>query len=299
MPQPMTNRTVLIAGASMVLAAATFVGAQRATVERHVSVRVTDGKNQPVKGLTPADFTVREDDIVREVLRVGPATPPSHIALLVDDTSEISPLLTDLRTSLRRFAFSLTALPTPPSLGVMTYAERPTMAVPFTTSDAALEGGIQRIFPRQGAGAYLFDAIIESSQALRKLKAERPAIVAFVMDGSPVFSNQRHTHVADALRDANASLWTIQLQRTGADDSAAQQERARVVGEVTTWSGGLNVPILSGQALERAFETVAGAMLGRYDVTYGRPEALIPPTRLAVESRNKALRVSAPRWPAP
>ncbi|MCC7007908.1 MAG: VWA domain-containing protein [Acidobacteria bacterium] len=290
--------TVLILAA---LAAPRAAGpaVQRATVERHVFVRVTDGKNQPVSGLSPADFTIREDGVAREVLRVAPAPPPTHVALLVDDTAGVQPVLTNLRAALKAFAFGLTGQPSPPAISIITYAERPTSLLPYTSSDAALERAIQRVIPRPGGGAYLFDAIAESAQALRKLGAVQPAIVAFVMDGSPVFSNQRHTDVANALRDAGASLWTIQLQRTGTDDGTAEQERARVVSDVTGWSGGLNVPILSGQALESAFATLSAAMLGRYDVTYGRPESLIPPTRLAVESRNKALRLSAPRWPAP
>lgn len=294
-----TFTTAILVASALAAPRAVGPSAQRATVERHVFVRVTDAKSQPVSGLTPADFSIREDNVVREVLRVTPSPPPSHVALLVDDTAEAGPFLTDLRTALKAFAFGLAALPSPPSISVMTYAERPTTAVPFTSSDAALERGIVRLFPRTGGGAYLFDAIIEASQALRKMKAERPVVVAFVIDASPVFSTQRHTHVADALRDANASLWTVQLQRTGTDDSPSEQERARVVNDVTAWSGGLNVPILSGQGLERAFTTLSAALLGRYDVAYGRPEALIPPTRLAIESRNKALRLSAPRWPTP
>jgi len=272
---------------------------QRATVERHVFVRVTDDKSQPVAGLTPADFIIREDDIAREVLRVAPTSPPTHVALLVDDTGDAGRFLNELRAAVKAFAFSLTALPSPPAVSLMTFAERPTLAVPFTSSDAALERGIQRLFPRPNSGAYLFDAILETSQALRKLKADRPVIVAFVNDASPAFSDQRHTQVADALRNAGASLWTVQLQRTAAMSSVNEQELARVVNEVTVWSGGMNLPVLSPQGLEGAFSTLSATILGRYDVTYGRPEALIPPTRLSVEGRNPSLRVGASRWPAP
>lgn len=295
--------TVLVTVVGLATAVAVMAAAprqaQRATVERHVYVRVTDAKAQPVAALTPADVIVREDTLAREILRVSAAPPPSHVALLIDDTAAIGPFISSLRAATTAFVFSLTALASPPAVSVITYAERPTTIVPFTSSDAALERGVQRVVPRPAGGAYLFDAIIETAQALRKMNAERPAVVAFVMDASPVFSNQRHTQVADALRQAHASLWTIQLQRTGSDDGTPEQERARVVSDVTAWSGGLNVPILSDQGIQRAFSTVAAAMLGRYDVVYGRPESLIPPTALEVQVRNKAWRVSAPRWPAP
>ncbi len=56
------------------------------TRTRDVYVSVVDNKGVAVKGLTAADFAIREDDISREVLRAVPATEPLDIVLLVDDS---------------------------------------------------------------------------------------------------------------------------------------------------------------------------------------------------------------------
>jgi hypothetical protein len=119
-----------------------------------------------------------------------------------------------------------------------------------------------------------------------------------VVGASPSFSNQLHTAVADALKAAGASLWTVELQSRMPSTSSDAIERARVVGDVTTWSGGMNKPVLSRAALPNAFTDVAGAIVNRYDVTYGRPETLIPPSRLSVELRGRKERVTASRWAA-
>jgi hypothetical protein len=277
-----------------------LASAQRATTDRHVYVRVTGANDAPAKGLTAGDFVVREDDIAREIVRVSPAPPPSHIALLADDSGDLQPMLVDVRSSLLSFVVSMTALPSPPMMSLTTLAERPTTLVDFTTADLAIERGIQKIFPRSGSGTYFLEGIVEACQALRKAGAERPAIVAFVIETSPAFSNVMHTRVADVLKDTRASLWVVELQQSKSPSTSLDaRERARVIGDVTTWSGGAGIRTISRQGLTKAFADLSSGILSRYDVTYGRPASLVPPSRLVVETRDRKLRVTAPRWTGP
>jgi hypothetical protein len=293
----LSRRTLPYTTAIAVLAFGAALAAQREISQRHVYVRITDAKGAPVTTLTPADLVVREDDIAREIVRVGTAPPPTHLALLVDNTNEAQKLLSELRSSVTAVALQMNQLPSPPAMMLMTFAERPTRLVDFTTSDIAIENGAKKIFPRPGGGSYFLDAIVETTEALRKAKAERPAILAFVMDSSPEFSDRIHRNVDEALGRAKTSLWTVQLQHTPTGPgSTATRERDSVIGDVTTWSGGMNKAVLSAQGVPAAFTEVANAILGRVDVTYGRPASLIPPKRLSVEARDKSLKVSAPRW---
>ena len=45
----------------------------------------TGAQNAPVTDLTLADFTIKEDNRIREVTSVEPATAPLHVAVIVDD----------------------------------------------------------------------------------------------------------------------------------------------------------------------------------------------------------------------
>jgi hypothetical protein len=72
-------------------------GPQQASRTRDIYVSVLDDKGQPVPGLTTADFVVREDGTLREVLKAGPATAPLQVALLVDDSQASTPLIQPLR----------------------------------------------------------------------------------------------------------------------------------------------------------------------------------------------------------
>jgi hypothetical protein len=292
----LTRRTLSYTTAIAVLACGAALTAQREIAQRHVYVRVTDAKGAPVTALTPADFVVREDDIAREVVRVDAAPPPTHLVLLVDNTNEVQQALIELRSSLTAVARQMNQLPSPPAMMLMTFAERPTRLVNFTTSDIAIENGVKKLFQRPGGGSYFLDAIIEATEALGRAKAERPVILAFVMDSSPEFSDRIYRNVDEALERAKTSLWTIQLQHTPGRPGSQARERETVIGDVTTWSGGMNKPVLSIQGVPAAFTDVANAILGRLDVTYGRPASLVPPKRLSVEARDKSLKLSAPRW---
>ena len=42
----------------------------------------------------------------------------------------------------------------------------------------------------------------------------------------------------------------------------------------------------------------AAILTSRYDVVYGRPEALIPPTKMEIDVKRPDVRVMAPRWVA-
>ena len=60
---------------------------RRASVATAKSMSASStAKANRLRGLTAADFTVREDNVVREVLEAGPATEPLTIAVTIDDS---------------------------------------------------------------------------------------------------------------------------------------------------------------------------------------------------------------------
>jgi hypothetical protein len=228
---------------------------------------------------------------------VAPAPPPTEVVILADDTQAAAPTLRELRTALNAFANTLADLTPPPAVRLATFGDRPTTIVDFNPSFSAISRGIDRIVTRPGAGATLLEAIDEASGALQRRKAQRPVIVAFVTEAGPEFGNLRHTNIATALQRANASLWTIVLtQRGGGGSSDAERERDMVLGDVTRQSGGRNAPILAAQNLPDAFEKLARQLTSRWEITYGRPETLVPPSKFEIQARDAALQVLAPRW---
>ena len=278
-------------------AAATSTDAQRAP--QQVDVIVVDRNNTPVTDLTVRDVIVREDGVAREVATVGAGSPPSPIVLLIDTSQAAEAAVAHLRTGLTNFVGALTAGGSPVQTGLRTFGDRPTKVADPTTG-AAAQRGIDRLFHQPGTGAHMLATIVETCNDLVKAGAVRPALVAFVAESGPEFSHEDRPRVAQALQRAGATLWVVVLQAPagGLLNTTENRERAAVIGDGTVESGGLNVQVLSPQGIPAAFERLHTLFTSRVRITYGRPDALIPPKELEITTRREGLKVLAPRWPS-
>jgi VWFA-related protein len=296
-----TRRALVVPFLAAVMAAPASPSAQtpRASRDRTIYATVLGRDDAPVTGLGVADFTVREDNVPREVLRVKPAGAPMHIALLVDDSQalEDEAAVADVRASLTAFVKqTLTASPDT-QLALITFGGRPTQQLDYTSSASALVNNINRIFGQQTTGAYLLDAIADACKGLTKKGFTDSAIVAFSVERGQEFSNLTHQGVADDLKRAGAALWAVELQGTPARPNASEtRERASVLGDVSPESGGMREVAISRIALEGRFALVATRMASRYAITYGRPESLVPPERLDVAVTRRDARILASHW---
>ncbi len=271
--------------------------AQRETRERHVLVNVTGKDDAPVVDVTPAEFKVREDGVAREVLRVQPATGPLSIELLLDDSDISQPAINEIRQAAASFVQQMFAANSQTEIALMTFGDRPTVVVPATTSATTLAGGIDRLFGRKGSGAYLLQAITDAAKTLSKKDNPRRVIVAFDMEDGQEFSNDSHESVTTALQNAKVTLWSVVLQEhRGQQMGPEARERAIVLGDVTTASGGGNHAVLARQAIPKGLTWVATMLTSQLDVTYGRPESLIPPKKLEMDVTRKDVKLWAPRW---
>ena len=291
--------TTRSAAAAAMLAVTVLVPAhaQRETRQRTIPVTVVDRSGAPLTGLTVKDFVVRENDLAREVVSVTAAPPPTHIAILLDDSQATQNTTTFLRPAMSGFLKALGGADPAPQLALWTFGERPTRRVNFTPTAPTIEKAVLQIFPVNGSGAYFLEAIGEAVRELRSRKAEAPAIVAFVAERGPEFSSVLEKQVTEALRSLRASLWVVTLQVNGQPlNTTEARERARVLGDTTVQSGGMNDVILTPQALESAFARIAAQLTQRYAVTYGRPESLVPPDRVEVEVKRPDAQVRVSRW---
>jgi VWFA-related protein len=274
--------------------------AQRATRQQQVVVGVSDRGGKPIAGLTPADFVVREDDVAREILSVQQASAPMQVVVLVDTSNEMQIALHDVRAAIERFAKALWAKSPESTISVMEFGERPALLQAPTSSATALADSVAGLAEHAGSGAYLLDTIVEAANALENRHAERPVIVAFVRDTSEEFSRRLAQQVEAPLKAARASLWAFVLQENGSTASSTIEMRQRdiVLGDVAPRTGGTREMLLNRMAIGPQFDQLAARLTSQYVVTYGRPESLIPPTRIEVTVKRAGARVQAARWAA-
>lgn len=272
-------------------AAAPQEKAERANNTRTVYVSVLDDRGEPVEGLTAEDFTVREDGNAREVLKAGRATEPLTISILVDDSQAAERAIQEVRRALTAFVEQMSGRA---RIAIATFGERPTSIVDYTESTETLKRGVTKIFSRQGAGSYLLDAIVDVSRGLQKREAERPVIVAITIEGIE-FSNVYHQAVLEELRRSGATFHALAVGTPSDSQADEMRERNLVLARGTSDTGGRREQVLAESALPEKLKQLGAELLNQYQVTYARPDTLIPPERIEVGVTRPGLTARATR----
>jgi len=267
-------------------------GAPRASDARtrDIYVSVVDNNGKPVTGLTAADFRVREDNVVREVLSAGPATEPLTISLLIDDSESAADAIQYMRDALTAFVERLDGKA---EIAVATVGERPTSQLDYTTSTVALKRTVGRIFQRSGAGSYLLDALVDISKGLEKRAPKRPTIVAVTIEAGPEFSNRSYQQVLEALTRSRATLHVLAIGQPASSQTDEMRNRNIVIGDGPDKTGGRRDQVLAPLGLKDRMLQLADELTNQYVVRYGRPEQLIPPEKVQVTVNKPGLTVRA------
>jgi hypothetical protein len=283
-----TRRISLVAGGALLLILTAIAVPRAQTLQRGIYTSVLDKDGKPVAGLTPADFVVREDNVGREILRVEPATQPMQIALLVDNSQRSNTNIRDIREAAAAFIKGVTGPGMKNEVAVIAVAERATILVDYTTDQAKLLKGAA-LFTQPGSGAYMLDALWETSRGFKKREAARPVIVAIATNG-PELSNRYRDQVLGAIKDASASLHIVMVGPPPTDFVSSEgRERAYIYSEGPDQTGGRYENVLAATALPQRLAQVADELTHQYVVTYARPQSLIPPERVKITGKRDDL----------
>ena len=291
---PAWRRLRVFASAAAALLLTVPSGAQ--TIEREMFVSVLDQADKPVLTLGVPDFVVREDGRVREVLRARRAADVIDIALLVDTSQALDNQVNDVRKGLEAF---IARMRPQAQISIIGLADRPTIYTDYTNSEEQLAKGVGRIFPVQGAGAYLLDAVGEVVKGLEKRKPERSAVVV-VYAGGREFSTTAYEPLVDGLKARGTALHVVAIGARTPPDTRTTEGRNRelLFDRGTTETGGRRDNILTSMATTDALENLAAELLGQYRITFARPDALVPPEKTEVAVRPAGLKARGILIPA-
>ena len=279
-PRPILIVTVLCAsalGGFNVTTSGQQTGGAR---ERTLFVSAVDKDGEPVEGLGPDAFIVREDGARREVLRVSKATEPIDIALLVDNSTAASDEITFFREALSKFVAKMGP---GNNVAVIALADRPTILADYTNDPKRLSDTVGRLFPMPQSGMTLLDAILETSQGLARRETPRAVIVPVITDGIE-FTNRYSTDAVKALERTDAALHAVTIGQFTYSEEHGIRERSFFLSNGPAKSGGQQITLLSPHGLDQALQRLARELSSQYKVIYGRPQSLIQPERTEVSS---------------
>jgi Ca-activated chloride channel family protein len=247
--------------------------------DRGMFVTVLDKDGAPVSGLAASDFVVREDKVAREVLRAETATEPITLALLVDNSQTATPYIADMRRALKLFVKRLAGRN---PIAITAFGERPSILTNYTLDAAALEKGIDRLFPVTGSGSLLLQAVEDVAKGLAKQDYERAVILA-VTAGGPEFTESYYQDLIPKLLGTSATFHAMVIApRPPNLSDYGQRNREMFIDAAARATGGVRVTLLNSMALDGALDRLANELMNQYRITYARPETLIPPEKIEV-----------------
>lgn len=191
--------------------------------------------------------------------RAHAAAPGKALAVLVDTSQAMQPHVNHVRAALGRFVAQVQ--PTH-EIALVEFGERPTVLTDYTNDPVRLQKGVERLFARSGTGAYVLDAIVETSKTLRiREGVVQPSIVVITAEG-PEFSNRFHEAVVDELKSTGAALHALILSSSRGvslrETGAREREFALALGAEST--GGSRQYLLSSMALEPRLRELASRL---------------------------------------
>ncbi len=263
--------------------------------DRVMFVSVLNKDGSPATDLTASEFVIREDGVVREVVRAEKATEPITLAVLVDTSQASAPYVSDLRRALASFVKRMADRNW---MALVGFGERPTVLTDYTHDARALQQGIDRIFPMTGSGSYLLQAVEETCRGLAKRDFERGVIFA-ITAGGPEFSDRTYQEFLPKAQETGATFDAMVFSIDPPDlANFGQRNRELFLDAVTRATGGDRFTLLSSMAIDGAFTRLADELTNQYRITYGRPETLIPPKRIQVSVRRPGLTARGTPVPA-
>ena len=137
-------------------------------VELYTSV--LDRRGRPVDGLEKKDFKVTEDGVEQSIARFEKVNDlPIYAGVLLDTSASMSEELTDAVQGALRF-FETVITPKDRAM-VLTFSDKPVVAVPFTNDKEVLAGGLANLVAEGNTA--LYDTIIQALFDFGGLRGKR------------------------------------------------------------------------------------------------------------------------------
>lgn len=186
---------------------------------------VVDKGNRPVANLEPASFKVFEDGVQQEILRFERVENlPIHTAILFD----VSASMTENLDATRRAALQFVQQTLKPKdrTALITFNDRPNLAVRFTKEVDVFAGGLAGLKAERGTA--LYDSVIFSLFYFNGVKGQKALLL--LSDGKDEASNFSFEDMIEYARRAGVTIYSIGLALPKGDPRKKLEKLAEETG---------------------------------------------------------------------
>ncbi len=229
-----------------------------------LQVLVVDRRGNPVGGLKPEDFEVREDGQLRQVERLFVSNDvPLSLGLAIDSSGSMDPIWQ--QTSAIAEAFLDGALTWRDQAFLVDFDSTLRLVQPLTGSKPLLARGLERLFP-QGNTA-LYDAILFSLLQYGEAPGRRALVV--VTDGFDSNSRSDPTRAIDFGKRLGVPVYVVAMRSIGFGPTTMDEANLRnSMRLITGPTGGRLFQIESVAQMADVFDHIEDELRRQYVLTY-------------------------------
>jgi len=198
-----------------------------------VPVTVTDSKSRYVSGLEPGNFQLWEDNVEQEILHASTEDVPISVGIILDVSGSMKDKLGVARDAATTFL--RTVMNRDDEFFLLDFADRPRVAVDFTTEIPRISEDLLGLHPR-GRTA-LYDAVYVGLNKLRDATHAKKVLL-LVTDGEDNRSRYTFSNVREYVKEQDVQIYTIGIVDPGGSPLAADGVGRDLIERLTELTGG-------------------------------------------------------------
>jgi len=229
-----------------------------------VPVTVTDQTGRVVRGLEQDIFRLFDDRVPQQIVYFSNEDVPCSVGLLFDGSGSMSDKISKSRLAAQAFLESANP---DDEVFLMTFADRPSMKVDFTSNFAAIQDRL--LFANAKGGTALNDAVYLALERMWSAHNPRKALLV-VSDGG-----DNHSRYSQRDLEAFARESDVQIHAIGIHDNPRFTEEmngTNLLEGLTRMSGGLHFIIRDINELSDVAGKIGEALHDQYILGYYPPK---------------------------
>jgi len=232
-----------------------------------VEATVRDDKGRLINDLKREDFRVFEDGLEQPILYFSRDELPLAVALVVDGSSSISPMLGELH----RAAYdTLSQLKPEDQVALYAFAAHPERLVDLTTDRKSIADSIMGI--GSTGGTNIADALYGSIEYLGQEARDRRHAVIMISDNQPTAKGEFNgTDVIRLALETQTIVYSVRVGRDrleGTVDDPGWIPGARWVNKIMLETGGEIIDLGTVGSAQKAMAAVISRLKQRYTLGY-------------------------------
>jgi Ca-activated chloride channel family protein len=217
-----------------------------------------DRRGRPVPDLKATDFKVVEDGRAQQLVRCDWVDDlPIHAAVLLDTSTSMTEQLDSVLAAAQRFFDQL--LTPRDRAAVVTFADKPTLRVPFTHDPAVLAGGLAHL-EADGETA-LYDSLVYTLWYMSGVRGKR--VVVLLTDGDDTKSKRRYEEALEYARRSGVTIYGIGIGLP-TTASVARMNLQRLAAE----TGGSTFFVERRTSLDPVYRSIERELRAQYLLAY-------------------------------